>query len=179
MEIQHRSQLVDLMRYFNLPLIAAELGVAEGLFSRDLLQAGLDKFYSVDAWETLPQTGDGGSPQEWHDKNYQNVIELLKPFGDKSLLIKGISYHVSEKIEDNSLGLVYVDCDHSYIGVTRDINSWWPKLVKGGIMAFHDYENTAYGVKKAVQTFAMENNLDIHLIPENNPADAGAWLQKI
>ena len=138
MEIQHRSQLVDLMRFHNLPLIGAELGVAEGLFSRDLLVAGLDKLYSVDTWGTLDQKGDGGSPQEWHDKNYENVIELMKPFVGKSILLRGVTYLIRREVPDESLGLVYIDADHSYIGVQRDIHTWYPKLVKGGIMAFHD-----------------------------------------
>lgn len=178
MEIQHRSQLVDLMKHFELPLVAAELGVAEGLFSRDLLSAGLDKLYSVDAWETLDQKGDGGSDQEWHDKNYDNVLELMKPFGEKSVILKGISYLIRWEVEDESLGLVYIDADHSYIGVQRDIHTWWPKLVKGGIMAFHDYEAVQYGVKGAVQEFCNENDIEIHLIPENKIEDAGAWIVK-
>lgn len=178
MEIQHRSQLVDLMKHFELPMTAAELGVAEGLFSRDLLGAGLSRLYSVDAWMTLNQKGDGGSEQEWHDNNYENVLELMRPFGKKSVLFRGISYEVGVELPDESLGLVYVDCDHSYEGVSKDIRAWWPKLVQGGIMAFHDYEATQYGVKDAVKDFCKENNIEIHLIPENKIEDAGAWIRK-
>ena len=35
-----------------------------------------------------------------------------------------------------------------------------------------------YGVKQAVQEFASEQNLEIHLIPENQIQDAGAWIIK-
>lgn len=34
--------------------------------------------------------------------------------------------------------MVYVDGDHSYIGVIGDIEVWWDNLLKDGIMAFHD-----------------------------------------
>jgi hypothetical protein len=178
MEIQYRRNIVDLLKYFNLPLIAAEIGVAEGNYSKDLLESGIEKLYSVDAWKQLQQTGDGGYDQEWHDKNYKSTVEKLKSFGYKSEIIRGISYLISDGIEDLTLGLVYIDCDHSYIAVSRDIASWYPKLVHGGIMAFHDYENTGYGVKQAVNDFAIENNLEVHLIPEDKPEDAGAWIQK-
>jgi transposase len=62
--------------------------------------------------------------------------------------------------------------------VLNDIAAYWSKLVSGGIMSFHDHENESYGVKKAVAEFAKENNLEVHLLPENKPEDAGAWIQK-
>ncbi len=34
---------------------------------------------------------------------------------------------------------VWVDGEHSYDGVSGDIDSWLGKITKGGIMAFHDY----------------------------------------
>lgn len=33
---------------------------------------------------------------------------------------------------------IYIDGDHSYKGVTLDYRLFWPKLNKGGFMAFHD-----------------------------------------
>jgi hypothetical protein len=47
MEITSRAQLVDLMRSNGLPLFAAEVGVAEGQFSLQLLQAGIEKLYLI------------------------------------------------------------------------------------------------------------------------------------
>lgn len=176
--IQHRSQLVGLLRDMELPLVAVEVGVAEGLFSRDLLADGMDKLYSVDNWGTLDQTGDGGSPQSWHDKNYEETQERLATFGNKSIILKGISFKVAALIPDNTCGLVYLDGDHSYEGVKKDIQYYWPKLVDGGILAGHDYLNPSYGVRQAVEEFAFENNYVIHVIPENKEVDAGFFLIK-
>lgn len=178
MEIKHRVQLVDLMRHFNLPLTAAAIGVAEGLFDRDLLNEGLEKLYSIDAWKQLGQSGDGGNEQGWHDKNYNDAVERLKPFGEKSIILRGLSVEMAKEIPNNSLGLGYVDCFHAYEGVRADIEAYYHKLVAGGIMAFHDYENEAYGVKQAVEEFAKYNALSIHLIPENKKEDAGAFFRK-
>lgn len=177
MEITHRIQLPSLMKYLKLPLKAVEVGVAEGLFSRDLLENGIELLFSVDAWSTLNQKGDGGSDFEWHKKNYLNAVKLLKPFGFKSIILKGISYEMAKGVDDNTLGLAYVDCDHSYEAVKKDIEAWYPKLVSGGIMAFHDYL-TYDGVKMAVTEFAVENSMLINMLPENEIKDAGCWLQK-
>lgn len=175
MEIKHRA---DLNKIIDLSLPCAEVGVAEGQFSRDILNWGVPLLYCVDAWATINgQRGDGGNDQNWHDKNMENAIELLKPFKDRFLILRGLSVEMSKCVEDNSLGFINIDCDHSYEGVKADIAAWWPKLKIGGVMAFHDYEMTHYGVKQAVTEFA-KGKYEIHLLPENKPEDAGAYLIK-
>lgn len=48
-----------------------------------------------------------------------------------------------------SISALFVDGDHSYSGVKRDIELYAPKVVPGGFIAFHDY--TVYpDVKRAV-----------------------------
>lgn len=170
----------DLYKIIDLSLPAVELGVAEGQFSRDILNWGVVKLYSIDAWTTINgQKGDGGFDQEWHNMNYEKAKLLLKPFGERSVILRGLSVEMSRQLEDDSLGFVNVDCDHSYEGVKADIQAYWPKLKVGGVMAFHDYEIVnMYGVKKAVEEFAKLNGLEVNLLPENKIEDAGAWIRK-
>jgi predicted O-methyltransferase YrrM len=52
--------------------------------------------------------------------------------------IKDFSYAVLDKFEDNSLDFVYVDGDHTYEGVVRDIKMYLPKIKVGGFIAGHD-----------------------------------------
>lgn len=169
MSIKYRR---DLNQIIDLKLPAAEIGVAEGYFSADILRWGVPKLYMVDAWKTLNVSGDGGSPQEWHDKNCQDAVNRVKEFGKKAVILRGLSVEMAKKVKDNSLGYVNIDCDHSYEGVKKDIEAWFPKLVKGGVMSFHDYENPAYGVKRAVKELGKE----IHLLPEDKMEDAGAYI---
>jgi len=176
--IQYRRELPKLVRHFGLPMIGVEVGVAQGSFSWELLTNGMEKLYSVDAWKELPQTGDGGFPQSWHDDNYEMAKEKLSEFGDKSIILRGISREMADKVEDNSLGLVYLDGDHSLNGVRTDLESWYRKLVVGGIIATHDYISPAYGTKQAFEEFAQANGLEIYLLPENQECDAGAYMIK-
>ncbi|WP_442599234.1 class I SAM-dependent methyltransferase [Neobacillus sp. D3-1R] len=56
-----------------------------------------------------------------------------------------------EAIHDcpESIAALFVDGDHNYSGVKRDIDLFAPRVVPGGFIAFHDY--TVYAdVKKAV-----------------------------
>lgn len=178
MVINYRRELVDLMKHFGLPLIAVEAGVAEGNFSVDLLESGLERLYSIDAWKTLDQKGDGAQNQWWHDKNYHSASSRLMRFKEKSVIIKGITSEVADQIPDNTLGLVYLDGDHSYEGVKKDVQAYWIKLVVGGILATHDWNDPNYGTKKYFEEFAVENNLEIHYLPEDKGEDAGAYIFK-
>lgn len=177
--ITHRNQLPDLMRHLKLPMIAVEVGTAEFNFSSDLLNAGVETLYSVDNWENIPgQKGDGGHNSNWHSKNFEKAVERSTAFGERSIILKGRSVEMAQKIPDNTIGLAYIDCDHSLSGVLNDIAAYWPKLVSGGLMGFHDFEAVHYGVKEAVTQFAKENNLEVYLLPENKKEDAGAYIIK-
>lgn len=178
--IQHRHQLPELLKHFNLPLVAAEIGVAEGYFSHDLLNNGIEKLYLIDAWRTLDQPGDGNSPQEWHEKNFKQAMDRISALKrGEYVMLRGLSADMAKSVPDNSLGLVYIDGDHSYTGVTADLNNYLPKLVRNGILAGHDIQNSAYGVKQAVEEFCKNNNLQWHLIPESaeHPEYASFWIQ--
>lgn len=179
MQIQYRTQLVELLKHYNLPLTGIELGVAEGFNSKDLLEAGIEQLYMIDSWEYIDQRGDANNPQEWHNQNYIDAYERVKRFEGKATLIKGRTGDVAPHIKDNYFGLVYIDAAHDYENVKNDIHNYYPKLVEGGIMAFHDFvDNGYYGVKRAVYEFAMENNLEVNIIPENKEEDRGAWFVK-
>jgi len=39
---------------------------------------------------------------------------------------------------DQPIELIFIDGDHSYEGVKRDFELWYPKVVEGGVIAFHD-----------------------------------------
>lgn len=179
--IKHRYQLPQLMQEFNLPMVAVEVGCAEGLFSADLINGGIELLYLVDNWGNIHgQVGDGGFPTDWHNDNYKQMSDRLSPLGSRYKVLKGLSVDMAKEVSDNILGLVYIDCDHSYEGVMSDINTWFHKLVTGGIMAFHDYENDSptYGVKRAVTEFCNTNGYTIVLLPEMNIVDAGAYFIK-
>lgn len=178
MEINSRVQLVELMKHLGLPLIAAEVGVAEGRLSKELLNWGIEKLYLIDIWEKIPFIpGMASMEQSAHDDNYNGMLERIKGNEEKVIILKGFSYRMADEIPDNSLGLVYIDGDHTYQGARADIDSYWPKLVSGGIMAFHDAANPTYGIRDAMHDFTK--GVGIHTLQEDgNIANIGAYIIK-
>lgn len=178
--IKHRIQLVThLLPSLHKPLIGAEIGVAEGNFSRDMLQAGMTMLFMVDVWERIKnQKGDASHGQSWHDWNWNHAQRITLPWVSNRKFLRGLSIEMAKRVPDESLSLVYLDADHSYEGVTSDLQAWFPKVVKGGVIAGHDYLNEAYGVKKAVQHFCEVYSFRAYTIPEDKDEDAGFYFIK-
>jgi hypothetical protein len=174
--IKKRIELVTLLPRES---VAAEIGVAEGNFSRDLLAAGVGKLYSIDNWGHIPNaTGDGNFPQEWHDENYRMAKEKLFPFRDRSVILRGISWRIPHYIKNESLDLLYLDGAHYYEGVKMDLDVYIDKVKRGGIVAGHDYLSPDYGVNQAVNEFCSKYGVSPIVIPEESPADAGFYFIK-
>lgn len=178
MKINSRIHLVELMKYYNLPLKAAEIGVAEGRLSKELLNWGIELLYLIDIWEKVPFIkGCASYEQKWHDDNYKSVLEKISDNEGKVVILKGFSYKMAANIPDDSLGLVYVDGDHTYDGARADIDYYWGKLVDGGIMAFHDAVNPAYGIRAAINDFTKGKGINI-LEEDGKIENMGAYIIK-
>ena len=200
--IQHRINLVTLLPS---DAIAAEVGVAEANFSNDLLDASfwiveepligivdwesnhlpkhkeyfIKTLYSVDAWRKIENvTGDGNYDQYWHDKNYESAKEKLSKYGERSVILRGLSVEMANEVRDNTLDLLYLDGAHFKVGVASDLDTWYPKVKSGGIVAGHDYLNLDYGVYEAVGEFTSALGIEVFQIPENNINDASFYFIK-
>jgi predicted O-methyltransferase YrrM len=83
-----------------------------------------------------------------YDVYNQNLIDS----GVRDVIkdIKGNTWEASSRFENGSVDFVFIDADHNYESVKKDILSWLPKMREGGIMSGHDYHNNTCGVKQAV-----------------------------
>ena len=166
------------MTHYNLPRVVLELGVAEGCFTKDILKWDLEKLYLIDNWATIStQTGDGAFNQEWHNKNYMQLLERVKGFGDKVEIFRGLTTDMAKNIPDESLGMIYIDACHEYAAVKKDLELYYQKVVPGGIIALHDYLNPSYGVNEAVKEFC-KGRFEIIIIPDEEESMASCYFVK-
>lgn len=161
----------DLRKIIDISLPAAEIGVAEGIFSEELLSWGIHHLYMVDNWQDIP--GISEYPQE---ENYRAALERVKPFKDQYTILRGLSVTMAEQVPDESLGFLFIDAAHDYESVKADLHAWVPKVKQGGIVAMHDYLSPDYGVNKATKEFC-EGLYSINIFPDVSPAHAGAWFK--
>ena len=177
--ITSRSQLGDLMKELRLPMRVAELGVAAGQFSRDMLSWGMEKLYLVDLWTHVKgMQAELGNPDWDHEAVYQACIERVRPYGKRAIVLRGWIHEMADRVPDNSLGMIYEDATHKAEWVQKNLRAWYPKVVPGGIIAGHDYLSPGLTVKVGVDEFAAQLGAKVHAIPENNVNDASFYFIK-
>lgn len=64
--------------------------------------------------------------------------EKLVHFPQSAKLILGNSNEVYYKVPDNSQDFIFIDGDHSYLGVIQDFYAFSKKVKRGGYLLFHD-----------------------------------------
>ncbi len=133
----------------------AEIGVAFGGHSEAILSnTAVRKLYSVDMFRHDPVYEDPlNYPQERFDELFPFVQARLSRFGDRCELVRLESAAAAAWVPDG-LDFVYLDANHSFEGVFRDLRLWAVKVRTGGIIGGHDYGHPDFpGVRTAVDRF--------------------------
>ena len=78
-------------------------------------------------------------------KNTQSVSDVINP-------IRKRSHDAAISYKNRSLDFIFLDGSHEYKDVLLDLQLFYPKLKRGGIIAGHDYANFMT-VRKAVHEF--------------------------
>jgi hypothetical protein len=95
------------------------------------------------------------------------------------VLHEGDSADELAKVPDNYFDWIYIDGDHSYEGVRRDIAVAKHKLQPDGILALNDYTNWSiwellpYGVLRAVNELCVQERWEMlfYCMDTNNYCD--------
>lgn len=130
------KRLAELNRHVEI----AEIGVLEGASTSFLAVEleSLDVPYSIFAIDTF-------AIGRFEDKVFDNQREKFEDqmsrclVADKVHALEGDSSIIANDIADDSLDFVFVDGNHSFLGITKDVGCYWNKLKDGGYMGAHDY----------------------------------------
>ena len=88
------------------------------------------------------------------------------PYRSKCIIKKGYFPETANGLNDNFV-FVSIDTD-LYDPIYNGLTFFYPRLVKGGYIFIHDYNNDSYkGAKQAVDKFCAENNISKVPIPDS------------
>jgi hypothetical protein len=107
------------------------------------------KCYAIDTF-----TGSQEAIQQSHPdiKDLYNIfLNNIEPIKDVVVSVKKASIDAVKDFKDKSIDIIFIDGDHSYEEVNRDIHIWFPKVKDGGIIAGHDY--SLESVSRAVSNY--------------------------
>lgn len=122
------------------PIIAAEIGVYEGEnASVMLILCPRMKLYCIDHYTNM-DSYSGGPRQE--PQFYEQIKRIaawnLKRFNGNAQLMILSSEQGSKEFVDGFFDYVYIDGEHTYDAVKKDLELWYPKVKVGGMIAGHD-----------------------------------------
>ena len=93
----------------------------------------------------------------------------------KVQIIRDFSINAVKMFDDEKFDFIYIDGDHRYQEVLKDLEAWYPKLRYAGVMCGDDYGHpSGIGVIKAVTEFSFKHKLIIHYGEDNQ-----FWFVKV
>ena len=135
-----------------------EVGVYEGYNAAHVIDnMQIEKTWLIDTWgENGFFVSDMNSIEEG-DRMYVGVQALFAPeIAQNKVEILRMDNREAAKLLPNDLDLVYIDANHEYEEVKKDMEAWYPKVRKGGILSGDDYHYYV-GVVQAVDEFVSEH----------------------
>ena len=165
-----------------------EIGVFHGVTARNVCELlfkihgnnfnyiGLDLFEESDENkdEVIPNTSFSSNPikrfyyryvKRQNPYSLEAVKELLQKFSNNVHLIKGNSNKLLSKINMSKIDYVFLDGGHEYSTVVNDLNCCEDVINNNGTVLCDDYNlSNAPGVKKAIDDFVKEKNLNCSII---------------
>ena len=135
------------------------------------------RLFDVDTWR--------GSDEPDHknmDFNdvYETYIAKVKPTHlVTAYRMTTVEFLTSDKCRFGNYDFIYIDADHTTVGVLLDAELSWPVLKRGGIMAFDDYEWGSnlpmhLRAKPGIDLFMLRHEGEYELLTKNQQV----WIRK-
>ena len=185
-DLQNANLFISLLYKYK-PKNFLEIGVLEGVTARNVCEV-LNNFYrsefsyiGVDLFgldkeknnikESTPISNRYSNPLKFlyfnyilksHPNDINAVLDLLKKFKKSAKLIKGYSKDILEDIDVSNIDFCFLDGGHSYETVKNDLRILTKNLKKGSKILIDDYNQSRYGVKKAVDE--IKNNFSFEIL---------------
>jgi SAM-dependent methyltransferase len=164
--MQQRRQLLAMLPQEG---VCAEVGTWRGDFAAVILRSRRPReLYLIDPWEYRTEAeyehasygGHSEDGQQTMDAMHASVVDRFRAEIDdgRVLLRRARSGDAAASFPDESLDWVYIDADHAYEGVKRDLDAYFRVVKPGGFIAGDDYGHVdrwfGDGVTRAVDEFA-------------------------
>ncbi len=145
-------------------VVGVEIGVFRGEHAEFILQTlNVRKLYLIDPFDSNDPDFVGHCKR--HISASKAVAEKrLAPYSDKLVWLCMRSDDAVDKVEEE-LDFVYIDGNHSYDFVMRDIRNYFRLVRSGGWIGGHDYMiriSPSIEVKRAVDDFVSETGYELH-----------------
>lgn len=152
--------LIKLASNIKPPELIVEIGSFRGRSTVALALAARDcggRVVAVDPYEGL-----AGNTPVGQGVMHQRVFMinlLLSGASANTSCVNMPSHAAAQSIRQSSVGLLFIDGDHSYESARNDYESWISRVAGNGVIAFHDSVNAHWGSAKFVAELGQSSQL--------------------
>lgn len=157
--------------------IGAEIGVNKGSFSERILEiVQPKKLHLIDPWKfkvgEFYEAGETIYDQKILDIRFENVTKKFTTEIKKGQVVinRSTSDEILPKFDDNYFDWIYVDGNHLYEFVKKDLELCYMKIKNGGLITGDDYYDDGRdqgAVKKAVCEFINTGSVQVIKLKNN------------
>jgi len=141
----HRQIVTDLINVFTPKGIGVEIGVKKAKTSSVILKnTNIAHIYLIDPWMGRPK--EYSRIKKYINENFFERATILRKKSDEAV-----------KCVSGELDFLWIDGDHSYSSVMKDLELWVPKVRSGGLIVGHDWCDKFPGVESAIRDFIELN----------------------
>jgi hypothetical protein len=158
----------------------AEIGVWEGAFAEKICRQNSNlSLTCVDPWRIQPDYKEGKNDSARMEDAYHTATARLAPY--HCTFLRMTSAEAAERVEDGSLDFVYIDGNHLFEHVMRDLQLWSKKVRRGGVVAGHDYgarkkHKTFIQVEEAVNQFTRDRSIRPLFVLAGDKSASFLWV---
>ncbi len=151
----HRAMISFAKENYEKPMRIAEIGVLWGTNSlRMFNNLNVETMYLIDPY--LKYEGYNYGEVVILPTSFEPAMNVLKDFSDKVIPLQLTSEEAADKIPSD-LDMVYIDGNHAYPYVKKDIELYYQKIKPGGLIGGHDIDQD--DVRRAATEFADSHGL--------------------
>jgi len=164
----------EMLKFYSKQLVSpiiAEIGIFKGDFLQFLYEnCDASKINAIDLFQGITQSGNEDGNFVIHYDMNKSYNELKEKYKDTIVTLhKSDSSTFLNTLNDNYYDIIYIDGDHSYNGVKKDLIASYNKIKNNGYIMGHDYEMNMkkanhhydFGTKQAVDEFCVNYNQKI------------------
>ena len=121
------------------------------------------KVYCVDVWSrdfTNPDGDEGRIEARHHGSLFETFAYYIEQSGLTAADLRVLrmdSLEAAELFLCTNVSFVFLDNNHEYDHVCRELDFWWDIVKYTGFIAGHDWTDEFHGVKEAVTEFCDQN----------------------
>ena len=157
------QDLPNLLKKLGQKIEGIEIGVCRGENITYCLEScsNIEKIIAIDPYLPFVDWNGFEFSEDIMNKFFEITNKNFLNHPNKVLLLREKSEIIFNTIDNLEYDYIFIDGEHTYDALKRDLKNYYSKVKNGGLISGHDYNLP--GISTAISDFKNENNIEVDL----------------